>query len=207
MKNIRIAIQSRGRLAEPSQEYLKTLGITFSPIGRNCMATCSSKNIDVLFLRDDDIPEYVERGVADFGIVGENVLLEKRVRVNLVKRLGFGRCSIVISVPVKSDINLVTQLKDMRIATSYPDILRQFLQIQNVTAEIIEIKGSAEIAPSLNLADAICDLTQSGRTLKENNLRTLCTIFESQAVLIQTPYAVNQDAAESQSTFLNTLAS
>lgn len=206
MKPIRIALQSKGRLAEPSQAYMRSLGLNFSSISRSCIARCENRAIEIIFLRDDDIPEYVERGVADFGIVGENVLLEKRVRVNILKRLGFGQCSIVIAVPQKSSTHKMIQLDGMRIATTYPDILEQFLQIQNVKAEIIPIKGSAEIAPSLDLADAICDLMQTGETLKANNLRPLCTIFESQAVLIQTPYALNKKMAQLQSNFITTLS-
>lgn len=188
MKNIRIAIQNKGRLAEESIKFLKSFGLKFNPNGRNCVAKCLNYDADILFLRDDDIPEYVERGVADFGIVGENVLLEKRVRVITLKKLGFGKCRLVIAIPQNITFTKITDLDKKRIATSYPDILKQFLQIQQIRPEIIPIKGSAEIAPSLNLADAVCDLVQTGQTLKENNLKPIATIFESQAVLIQTPY-------------------
>lgn len=188
MKNIRIAIQSKGRLSDPSIEFLYSLGLKFNPNGRSCMVSCQNYNLDVLFLRDDDIPEYVERGVADFGIVGENVLLEKRARVNVIKKLSFGQCSLVLAIPNNSRIKNLSELKDKRIATSYPDILRQFLENYGVAAEIIKIKGSAEIAPSLDLADAICDLTQTGRTLLENNLQIIATVLESRAVVIRTPY-------------------
>lgn len=188
MKNIRIAIQSKGRLSDPSIEFLYSLGLKFNPNGRSCVVSCQNYNLDILFLRDDDIPEYVERGVADFGIVGENVLLEKRARVNVIRKLGFGECSLVIAAPKNSRIAKLKDLKEKRIATGYPDILRQFLENYGVSAEIIKIKGSAEIAPSLDLADAICDLTQTGRTLKENDLQTIATVLQSQAVLIRTPY-------------------
>lgn len=167
--------------------------------------TCKDKPLDILFLRDDDIPEYVERGVADYGIVGENVLLEKRTRVTVLQKLGFGKCSLIIAIPTLSSIKTVAQLEGKRIATSYPDITQQFLQIQRIKAEVITIKGSAEIAPNLNLADAICDLTQSGRTLKENNLMPLTTILESEAVLIQTPYSKTKTTPEFTALFLNSL--
>lgn len=167
--------------------------------------TCADKPLDILFLRDDDIPEYVERGVADYGIVGENILLEKRTRVAVRKKLGFGKCSLVIAIPTTSSIKTVAQLEGKRIATSYPDITEQFLQIQRIKAEVITIKGSTEIAPNLNLADAICDLTQSGKTLQENNLVPLTTILESEAVLIQTPYSRTKAPSEFAAVFLNSL--
>lgn len=188
MNNIRIAIQSKGRLSEPSIQFLRKLGFKFNPNGRNCMVGCSNIGVDILFLRDDDISEYVERGVADFGIVGENVLLEKRSRVTVMRKLGFGRCRLVIAIPEKCPRKNLEYLEGKRIATTYPDLLAQFLQIQRIKAEIIYIQGSAEIAPNLNLADAVCDLSQSGKTLVENQLVPIATILESQAVLIQTPY-------------------
>lgn len=190
--NIRIAIQGKGRLSEPSIDFLSSLGLNFNPNGRNCLVTCANSNLDILFLRDDDIPEYVERGVSDFGIVGENVLLEKRARVNVLRKLGFGQCSLVIAAPKNSRIKRLGDLEEKRIATSYPDLLKQFLQNQRIEAEIIKIKGSAEIAPRLDLADAICDLTQTGITLEENGLMPIATVLESQAVLIQTPYPMKE---------------
>lgn len=188
MNNIRIAIQSKGRLAEESINFLTSLGLLFNPNGRNYISKCNDLGIEILFLRDDDIPEYIEGGVADFGIVGENVLFEKEAEVVILKKLGFGRCSLVIAVPENSPIKNLTDLEGERIATSYPNLLRAFLKKEKINTAIIPIKGSAEIAPSLNLADAICDLTQTGQTLKENQLKPLETILESQAVLIQTPY-------------------
>lgn len=194
--NIRIAVQGKGRLSNHSIGFLSSLGLKFNPNGRNCLATCVNSNLDILFLRDDDIPEYVERGVSDFGIVGENVLLEKRARVNVLRKLGFGKCSLVIAAPKNSGVKKLDDLKEKRIATSYPDLLRQFLQNQRIEAEIIKIKGSAEIAPKLDLADAICDLTQTGLTLEENGLMPIATVLESQAVLIQTPYPMKEKTRE-----------
>lgn len=189
MNNIRIAIQSKGKLAEGSIRFLTSLGLIFNPNGRNCIVTCNNADLDILFLRDDDIPEYVERGVADFGIIGENVILEKRARVTVLQKLGFGICRLIIAIPENSIIKTLSDLEGKKIATTYQDILCNFLQIQGIDAEIIPIKGCAEIAPHLNLADAICDLTQTGKTLKENSLREIATILESQAILIQTPYS------------------
>ncbi len=184
---LRIAVQSHGRLSEPSLEYLRSLGLKFKTNGRALITPCDNFSLDILHLRDDDIPEYVSREVADFGIVGENVLYEKNSRVNIIKRLGFGFCSLVIGVPDDSSIQEVADLEGERIATSYPRILSEYLKEKGVNAAIIPIEGSVEIAPSLNLADAICDLTQTGKTLKENHLVSLVTILQSQAVLIESP--------------------
>lgn len=189
MNNFRIAIQSKGRLAEESMNFLSSLGLTFSPNGRNYIAKCQNYDLEILFIRDDDIPEYVEGGVADFGIIGENVLLEKQSQVIVAQKLGFGLCSLVIAIPENSSIGQLSDLEGERIATSYPNLLKTFLEKEKINAAVIPIKGSAEIAPSLNLADAICDLTKSGQTLKENNLKSIATILESQAVLIQSPYS------------------
>lgn len=189
MNNFRIAIQSKGRLAEESMNFLSSLGLTFSPNGRNYIAKCQNYPLEILFIRDDDIPEYVEGGVADFGIIGENVLLEKQSQVIVAQKLGFGLCSLVIAIPENSSIKQLSDLEGERIATSYPNLLKAFLEKEKINAAVIPIKGSAEIAPSLNLADAICDLTKTGQTLKENNLKQIVTILESQAVLIQTPYS------------------
>jgi ATP phosphoribosyltransferase len=205
-KNIRIAVQSKGRLSEDSLKFLASLGLIFAQKERSFVATCSNAPVDLVFLRDDDIPQYVEKGVTDFGIVGENVLLEKSTNSRIVKKLGFSSCSLVLAVPIKSKIRSVLDLEGERIATTYPNLLKAFLLEQNIEAAIIKLKGSVEIAPALNLADAICDLTQSGRTLRENNLKIIATIMESQAVFIRSPFlsAVaekNVDSLFLQSTF------
>lgn len=189
---LRIALQSHGRLAEPSLLYLRSLGLKFQSNGRALITSCENFPLDILRLRDDDIPEYVSREVADFGIVGENVLREKGVKAKILRRLGFGRCSLVIAVPAGSSIQTSADLEGERIATTYPRILAQFLREKQVNAAIISIEGSAEIAPSLNLADAICDLTQTGKTLKENNLVAIFTILESEAVLIESPVSKSE---------------
>jgi len=182
---LRIAVQSNGRLSEPSREYLRSLGLQFNLNGRTLITPCENYKLDILHLRDDDIPEYVSREVADFGIVGENVVREKESRVRIVKRLGFGFCKLVIAVPEGSPIQSVNDLEGERIATTYPHVLAGFFRENRINAAIIPIEGSVEIAPSLNLADAICDLTQTGKTLKENHLVPLMTIMESEAVLIE----------------------
>lgn len=182
--SLRIAIQSKGRLQKPSEKFLKSLGFKFKTNGRNLIVQCKNKKAEILYVRNGDIPEYVGNQAADFGIVGENVLREKNKTFEIVQKLGFGACSLVIAVPKKSKIAGITDLEGERIATSYPNTLKKYLKKNGVNASIIEIKGSVEIAPSLDLADAICDISQTGRTLEENGLRIIATVLESQAVLI-----------------------
>lgn len=184
----KIAVQKRGRLAEPSLEFLYAQGLKFTPNGRNLVTLCDNYDVDILHLRDDDIPEYVCRSVVDFGIVGENVLYEKNVHVNVLKRLGFCPCSLVIAVPEGSQIRALEDLEGERIATSYPRLASRFLGERGINAAIINIKGSVEVAPSLNLADAVCDITQTGKTLREHHLIPLVTVLESEAVLIESPF-------------------
>lgn len=192
MTNVRIAVQGKGRMADKSLEFLYSLGVKFTANGRNCIAKCDNYDLDVLFLRDDDIPKYVERGVADFGIVGENVVLEQNSRVKILKKLNFCFCSLVIAVLKNSRIMQIDDLEGRRIATSYPDLLKAFLEEKRIEADVFTLDGSVEIVPSLDLADAICDLTQTGKTLRDNGLKPIATILDSQAVLIQSPFLTNR---------------
>ncbi len=194
MNNVRIAIQTKGKLSDVSLAFLAASGLIFKPNGRNCIVTCDNYALDILFLRDDDIPKYVERGVADFGIVGENVLLEQNVRAKTLQKLPFGFCTLTIAVPQNSGIERIADLEQKKIATSYPNLLKGFLEEEKINANILTLKGSVEIAPSVNLADAVCDLTQTGKTLEENNLKPLVAILESQAVLIQSPFLTQRAA-------------
>ena len=141
-------------------------------------------DLDVLAIRDDDIPEYVQDGVADLGIIGENVLQERNAHVHLLAHLGFGGCKLMISVPQRSAVRKVSDLNGQRIGTTYPTILKSFLRDNKIRAEIIELSGSVELAPSLNVADVICDIVSTGTTAKMYGLRTFCTVLESQAVLV-----------------------
>ncbi len=184
----RIAVQRSGRLAGPSLNFLYAQGLKFKPNGRNLVTPCNNYPIDILHLRDDDIPEYVCRSVVDYGIVGENVLYEKEVNVSVLKRLDFCSCSLVIAVPGGSQIKTLEDLEGERIATSYPRLLAKFLGERGINGAIITIKGSVEVTPTLNLADAVCDITQTGKTLKEHDLIPLVTVLESQAVLIESPF-------------------
>ena len=181
---LKIAIQKSGRLHEDSLRLLKECGIDISNGGNKLKSTASNFPLEVYFLRDDDIPQYVEDAVADAGIVGENVVYEKKKEVEVMEPLGFGKCRLSIAVD-KSETFSKQNLNGKKIATSYPVILQEYLNKNKITAEIHEISGSVEIAPGIGLADAICDLVSSGSTLFTNGLKEAETILESQSVLIR----------------------
>ena len=184
-KKNRIAVQNKGRLMNPSLDYLRRCGLEFVANGRNYIVPCGNFNMELLFVRNSDIPEYVKCGVADYGIVGENLLMEKTNRLEVVRRLEFGKCELVIAVPQNSTIDGLASLEHERIATSYPRTLKAVLKERGVSASVIEIQGSVEICPSLGLVDAIFDITQTGQTLRENGLKVIEKIADSQAVLIK----------------------
>jgi len=181
---LKIAIQKSGRLHEDSLRLLKECGIDISNGGNKLKSTAANFPLEVYFLRDDDIPQYVEDAVADAGIVGENVVYEKKKEVEVMEPLGFGKCRLSIAVD-KSETFSKQNLNGKKIATSYPVILQEYLNTNKITAEIHEISGSVEIAPGIGLADAICDLVSSGSTLFTNGLKEAETILESQSVLIR----------------------
>jgi len=181
---LRIAIQKSGRLYEDSVQLLKECGIELRNVKDRLRTVSDNFPIEVFFLRDDDIPEYVEDGVADIGIVGQNVLAEKNRTVDTVEALGFGKCRLSIAVPKSLDYEGVASLEGKRIATSYPHLVKSFLADNKVTASIHEISGSVEIAPGIGLSDVIVDLVSSGGTLFMNGLKEAEIILESQAVLV-----------------------
>ncbi|HRN56976.1 MAG TPA: ATP phosphoribosyltransferase [Agriterribacter sp.] len=182
---LKLAIQKSGRLHEDSMKLLKECGIAISNGANKLKTEATNFPLQVFFLRDDDIPQYVEDGVADIGIVGENVVYEKNRLVKTVELLGFGACRLSIAVVRGEQYNNIQSLEGRRIATSYPYLTRQFLKKNNVNADIHEISGSVEIAPGIGLSDAICDLVSSGSTLLTNGLKEVETILRSQAVLIR----------------------
>ena len=181
---LKLALQRSGRLASGSTELLHKCGIRFS----NGMGKLRTEAVDfpleIFFLRDDDIPDYVADGVADVGIVGENVLAEAPKPVDAIEKLGFGRCRLSIAVPRAAEYSGVSDFEGKRVATSYPNVLGRYFASSGVAADIHEISGSVEIAPSIGLADAVCDLVGSGSTLFSNGLREVETVMESEAVLI-----------------------
>ena len=196
-KRLRIAVQKSGRLSEKSLALLEKCGIDFDVgVGKaRLLYQCADFPIDLMLVRDDDIPEYVADGVCDLGVVGTNVLEErfcgaasklKPGDVETLRKLGFGRCRLSIAVPEGFKFKGPKSLEGRRIATSYPGRLKRFLADNKVKAEIIELSGSVEIAPALQVADAVCDLVSTGSTLVSNGLKEVLTVVESQAVLIRT---------------------
>jgi ATP phosphoribosyltransferase len=183
-KKLRIAIQKSGRLNEDSIRMLKECGIEFDNGLNKLKASAFNFPLEVLFLRDDDIPEYVEQGVADIGIVGENVLVESGAKVKTVEKLGYGKCRLSIAVPKEVKYNGIRDLRGKRIATTYSKVLQKYLNRNKVKAEIHEISGSVEIATGIGLAEAICDIVSSGSTLFTNGLKEVETVMKSEAVLI-----------------------
>ena len=187
MSSLRIAIQKSGRLTEASRKLIADGGIEVEQVGAQLRSAAYNFPMELLFLRDDDIPEYVADGVVDAAIVGLNIVREQEVEVRVIKELGFGRCRLSIAVPKGFEYSGIQSLEGLRIATSYPNILKNFLVSKKVTAEITEISGSVEIAPSIGLGDAVCDLVSSGSTLMSNGLKEVECVFQSQAVLVANP--------------------
>jgi ATP phosphoribosyltransferase len=193
VKTLKIAIQKSGRLNEKSVELLKNCGLSFDNYKSSLISSVSNFPLEILFLRDDDIPEYVQDGIADLGIVGENVIQETEVEVSYLQRLGFGRCSLKIAVPNAHDFKDVSELSGKSIATSYPVILGKFLKEKGIVADIRTISGSVEISPGLGLSDAICDLVSTGGTLKSNGLKPFTDVMSSEAMLIGRPGIENEE--------------
>lgn len=187
MANLKIAIQKSGRLNEESLTLLKECGISINNGKDQLMAQASNFPLEVLYLRNSDIPQYVKDGVADIAIIGDNTEVEKKTGICNVLNLGFSRCRLSIAVPKAVDFQGLSYLQGKRIATSYPQSLSDFLDANNIQAEIHEISGSVEIAPNIGLADAICDLVSTGSTLFKNGLKEVYTMFESQAILAASP--------------------
>ena len=184
-EKLKIAIQKSGRLSEDSVKMLSECGVRFQSGQGKLKAEAENFPVEIFFLRDDDIPEYVADAVADIGIVGENVLLEAGTKhLHIIEKLGFGKCRLSLAVPRGFEYGKTADLNGKRIATSYPRILSGFLENQNVEADIHTISGSVEIAPGIGLAEAICDLVSSGSTLFTNGLREVETVLQSEAVLV-----------------------
>jgi ATP phosphoribosyltransferase len=184
---LRIAIQKSGRLQEGSLQLLKESGLSFSNGKDQLKAPARNFPAEVLFLRDDDIPQYVEDNVADVGIVGENVVAEKQKDIKVVKRLDFAKCRLSLAVPRSENYVGLSWFNGKNIATSYPNIVKDYLKKKNIDAGIHEISGSVEIAPGIGLAEAICDLVSTGSTLLSNGLREVEIVMQSEAVLTSNP--------------------
>ncbi len=188
MEKLRIALQKSGRLSEDSLELLKACGVKLNSGNKQVLRTVSPNYpLEIFFMRDDDIPEYVSDGIADIGIVGENVYLEKKKDCRAVESLGFSKCRLSIAIDKNIEYEGMAFFNGKRIATSYPNILRDHLKEHNIDAEIHEISGSVELAPGIGLADGICDIVSSGSTLFSNGLKEVETILRSEAILISGP--------------------
>ena len=185
--SLRIAVQSNGRLTSYSLDLLRGIGLEFEDHARHLFAKCRNFDIELLFLRDDDIPEYVADGVADLGIVGLNVIREKGTNLERLTPLGFGFCTLTIAVPATSDVHRPEELAGRRIATTHPRSLGRYLEQHGIDAGIVELSGGAEIAPFLDVADAICDLVSTGTTLRIHDLRRIGDLWDSEAWLVGNP--------------------
>jgi ATP phosphoribosyltransferase len=183
-ERLKIAMQRNGRLTADSMSLLDACGLDLGEPGRSLRVPCANFRLDILALRDDDIPRYVQDGVADLGIVGANIVAEQGADVETLASLGFGRCRLVISVPERSAIGSLAALDGKRIATSYPSTLARFLRERRLDCRVVELNGSVEIAPLLDVADAVCDIVSTGHTARVNGLRQLHTVLESEGTLI-----------------------
>lgn len=184
MKRLRIAIQKSGRLTEASNKLLKECGINIQNGKRQLLAPASNFPLDIYYLRNGDIPQYIEDGIADIGILGENIVLEKQNNIEIIKRLGFAKCRLSLAIPRNTPFDSLAQLNNSKIATTYANILQEFLQKNSIQAEIHKISGSVEIAPNIGLGDAICDIVSTGSTLLSNGLKEVATVMQSEAVLV-----------------------
>ena len=182
---IKIAIQKSGRLNEKSLKLIKDCGVNFEVYRDQLKVISKNYPIEIYFFRNGDIPKYLNDGVIDLAIIGENTLNEKGYQLNIIEKLGFSKCRVSIAVPKDFEYKSVNDLNNIRIATSYPNTLKKFFKKEGIKSDLHIINGSVEISPSIGLADAICDIVSSGSTLFENNLVEVVTLFESQAVLVQ----------------------
>lgn len=184
--SLRIAVQKSGRLTDKTLALLEGIGLRFDDYKRSLLIKCLNFDVELLLIRDDDIPEYVEDGVCDLGFVGANTVAENESDVTILRGLDYGVCRLSIAVPKNGSINSPADLNGKRIATSYPVLTQKFLRENNIEADMVTLSGSVEIAPRLEIADAITDLVSTGDTLKANGLEEMATIFNSETQLIQT---------------------
>ena len=184
MSKLKIALQKNGRLSEKSIQLLEECGIKFPNGGGKLITESTNFPLEILFLRDDDIPQYVEQNVADIGIIGENVLYESQKSINLIEKLGFSACRLSLAIPKDMDYQSLDFFNNKRVATSYPNILSDFFKDKNLNTTIEIISGSVEIAPGIGLSEGICDIVSSGSTLLSNGLKEVEKVMESQAVLV-----------------------
>ncbi|MDP9353036.1 MAG: ATP phosphoribosyltransferase [Chloroflexota bacterium] len=183
-RRIRLAMQRQGRLTEGTTDLLRGVGLQFESYRQRLLTPCRNFPLDILFGRDDDIPEYVADGTVDLGVVGRNMIVEKGADVEELLSLGFGYCTVVVAVPSESSVQSAEELAGCRVATSYPRTARQYFEGLGVRVELVELSGSVEVAPALGIASAIVDITATGSTLVLNDLRQISTVLESEAVIV-----------------------
>lgn len=192
MSKLKIAIQKSGRLYEESLQLLKDCGIFINNGKDQLKVSVDNFPLEIMYLRNSDIPQYLEDGVVDIAIVGENLLAEKDKNIEIVQKLGFSKCRVSLAVPKEVETDQLSYFQGKKIATSYPNTLKKFLQENNISADIHVISGSVEIAPNIGLADGICDIVSSGSTLFKNGLRETVTLLSSEAVLAKT-FSLNDE--------------
>ncbi len=183
-RRIRLAMQRQGRLTEGTTDLLRGVGLQFESYRQRLLTPCRNFPLDILFGRDDDIPEYVADGTVDLGVVGRNMIVEKGADVEELLSLGFGYCTVVVAVPSESSVQSAEELAGCRVATSYPRTARQYFEGLGMRVELVELSGSVEVAPALGIASAIVDITATGSTLVLNDLRQIATVLESEAVIV-----------------------
>lgn len=184
MSKLKLALQKSGRLSEKSLKLLEECGIKISNGTRKLKAVSSNFPIEILFLRDDDIPQYVEQGVADIGILGLNEVLEQKKEIKIIQKLGFAQCRLSLAIPKEENYNGIQYFENKKVATSYPEILLNYFKENKVNAQIEKIGGSVEIAPGIGLSDGIFDIISTGSTLLTNGLKEVETVLKSEAVLV-----------------------
>lgn len=193
MSKLKIAIQKSGRLSQKSVALLEECGLKFPNGGGKLITECTNFPVEILFLRDDDIPQYVEQNVAHIGIIGENVFLESEKAITIVEKLNFSVCRLSLAVPKEIDYPGINFFKGKKVATSYPNILQKYFKENRIEATVEVISGSVEIAPGIGLADGICDIVSSGSTLLSNGLKEVETVVKSQAVMVANPNLDEED--------------
>lgn len=209
---LRIALQKKGRLAEDSFALLKKCGLRFSIRGGGLLARVKNMPIDLLLVRDDDIPSFVANNAADIGIVGENVLVEEQLTAKtkldaeIAMRLGFSRCKLCLAASETGKVKTAKDLNGTRIATTYPGVTARYLSDSGITADLVEMKGAVELAPSIGIAESICDLVSSGATLEANGLTAFETILDSEAVLIRSERKISAEKADILEKLMNRIA-
>lgn len=188
--NLKLGVQKNGRLTEETVNFLRSCGLEFESYKQRLFSTCRNFPLEIVYVRDDDIPDYVQSGAVDLGIVGQNLINETRPIVKKLLNLRFGFCSLDLAVPKESNVQSVTDLKNKTIATSYPNSVRYFFETKKIDVNVIKISGSVEITPILGIASAIVDLVSTGSTFALNDLRVLEKLYDSEAVLLANPASV-----------------